>query len=236
MEDYEKLWQIGAGGQGKVLRVRKKKTTKEYALKQIVCRDSHEMNFALHEIKVLTNVKHDHIIGFHDFFIHKDRYSQISICLVMELCECGDFSDRIKDAKRRKLKFEEERIRKWLCQMCAALHYLHEQDYIHRDVKPTNIFFTSDDNVRLGDFGLSRRCEEAGRKTVVGTPYYFAPELMLRQRYTKTRWTCGASVWWSSSCAPSASGPSTPSCCRGMRIKCYLLWRVKSRPAGIHRG
>eukprot|EP01061_Rhynchopus_euleeides_P026938 TRINITY_DN43855_c0_g1_i1.p1 TRINITY_DN43855_c0_g1~~TRINITY_DN43855_c0_g1_i1.p1 ORF type:complete len:733 (+),score=365.84 TRINITY_DN43855_c0_g1_i1:55-2253(+) len=184
MEDYEKLWQIGAGGQGRVHKVRHKKNGKNYALKQIVCRDSHEMNFALHEIKVLTNVKHENIIGFHDFFVHKDRHQQYSICLSMELCECGDFSDRIKDARRKKQCFEESRIRKWIVQMCAAMHYLHEQDYIHRDIKPTNIFFTADDNVRLGDFGLSRRCEEAGRKTIVGTPYYFAPELLLRQRYT----------------------------------------------------
>eukprot|EP01064_Diplonema_japonicum_P022284 TRINITY_DN319_c0_g1_i1.p1 TRINITY_DN319_c0_g1~~TRINITY_DN319_c0_g1_i1.p1 ORF type:complete len:730 (+),score=276.86 TRINITY_DN319_c0_g1_i1:101-2290(+) len=184
MEDYEKLWQIGAGGQGKVHKVKNKKSGKLYALKQILCRDSHEMNFALHEIKVLTNVKHENIIGFHDFFVHKDRHQQYSICLSMELCECGDFSDRIKEAKRKKSFFEEARIRKWMVQMCAAMHYLHEQDFIHRDIKPTNIFFTKDDNVRLGDFGLSRRCEEACRKTIVGTPYYFAPELLLRQRYT----------------------------------------------------
>eukprot|EP01059_Diplonema_ambulator_P013867 TRINITY_DN2455_c0_g4_i1.p1 TRINITY_DN2455_c0_g4~~TRINITY_DN2455_c0_g4_i1.p1 ORF type:complete len:737 (+),score=314.28 TRINITY_DN2455_c0_g4_i1:85-2295(+) len=184
MEDYEKLWQIGAGGQGKVHKAKNRKNGKLYALKQIVCKDSHEMNFALHEIKVLTNVQHENIIGFHDFFVHKDRHQQYSICLSMELCECGDFSDRIKEAKRKKTQFEETRIRKWLVQMCAAMHYLHEQDFIHRDIKPTNIFFTKDDNVRLGDFGLSRRCEEACRKTIVGTPYYFAPELLLRQRYT----------------------------------------------------
>eukprot|EP00754_Rhynchopus_humris_P011730 Rhum_TRINITY_DN14247_c15_g1::Rhum_TRINITY_DN14247_c15_g1_i1::g.77147::m.77147/K10297/FBXO11; F-box protein 11 len=184
MDEYEKLWQIGQGGQGRVHKVRSRKSGQHLALKQIVCRDSHEMNFALHEIKVLTNVKHDNIIGFHDFFVHKDRHQQYSICLTMELCECGDFADRIKDARRKKTRFEESRIRKWVVQMCAALLYLHEQDYIHRDIKPTNIFFTKDDAVRLGDFGLSRRCEEAGRKTVVGTPYYFAPELLLRQRYT----------------------------------------------------
>eukprot|EP01063_Lacrimia_lanifica_P029030 TRINITY_DN4359_c0_g1_i1.p2 TRINITY_DN4359_c0_g1~~TRINITY_DN4359_c0_g1_i1.p2 ORF type:complete len:730 (+),score=345.05 TRINITY_DN4359_c0_g1_i1:65-2254(+) len=184
MEDYEKLYQIGQGGQGRVHKVRNRKDRKLYALKQIICRDPHEMNFALHEIKVLTNVKHANIIGFNDFFVHKDRHDQYSICLSMELCECGDFSDRIKDARRRKYKFEESRIRKWVVQMAAAMNYLHEQDYIHRDIKPTNIFFTADDNVRLGDFGLSRRCDEVGRKTVVGTPYYFAPELLLRQRYT----------------------------------------------------
>eukprot|EP01065_Artemidia_motanka_P002665 TRINITY_DN1125_c3_g1_i1.p1 TRINITY_DN1125_c3_g1~~TRINITY_DN1125_c3_g1_i1.p1 ORF type:complete len:858 (+),score=341.97 TRINITY_DN1125_c3_g1_i1:75-2576(+) len=183
MEDYEKLWRIGTGGQGKVHRVRSRKTAKDFALKQIVCKDNYEMNFALHEIKVLTQIKHEYIISFHDFFIHKDRYSQISICLVMELCECGDLSDRIREARHRRTRFEEARIVKWNTQICMALNHLHEQDFIHRDVKPTNIFFTTEDAVRLGDFGLSRRAE-AGRKTVVGTPYYFAPELMLHQRYT----------------------------------------------------
>lgn len=185
MEDYEKLYRIGTGGQGKVHRVKHRKSGKEFALKQIQCRDNYEMNFALHEIKVLTQIKHQYIISFHDFFIHRDRYQQISINLVMELCECGDLSDKIRDMRRgRRGRFDEPRIVKWTMQICQALCYLHEQDYIHRDIKPTNIFFTSSDSVRLGDFGLSRRCETQGRKTVVGTPYYFAPELMQHQRYT----------------------------------------------------
>ncbi len=43
---------------------------------------------------------------------------------------------------------------KWTMQVAVALHYLHQQHYIHRDVKPENIFIDEDDNAILGDLGV----------------------------------------------------------------------------------
>eukprot|EP00668_Euglena_longa_P001881 GGOE01002202.1.p1 GENE.GGOE01002202.1~~GGOE01002202.1.p1 ORF type:complete len:804 (-),score=250.55 GGOE01002202.1:507-2879(-) len=183
MEEYEKLYRIGSGGQGKILRVRHRKTGVQSACKMILCKDNYEMNFALREIKMLMDLRHEHIIGYKDFFIHKDRYDDLHVCLVMELCEQGDVSKRIRDAKRRHLRFDEARLVKWATQLGSALEYIHGQDILHRDLKPTNVFFTGEDDVKIGDFGLSTAITATGRRTVVGTPYYFAPELMLQQKY-----------------------------------------------------
>eukprot|EP01006_Ploeotia_vitrea_P031995 TRINITY_DN64269_c0_g1_i1.p1 TRINITY_DN64269_c0_g1~~TRINITY_DN64269_c0_g1_i1.p1 ORF type:complete len:889 (-),score=108.46 TRINITY_DN64269_c0_g1_i1:398-3064(-) len=183
MEEYEKLYRLGSGGQGKILKVKHKRTGVPYACKMILCRDNYEMNFALKEIKMLMDLKHKHIIGYKDFFIHKDRYEDLYVCLVMELCEHGDLSEKIREMKRKHMKFDERRIIKWMIQMCSALHYIHENDILHRDLKPTNVFFTAKDDIKIGDFGLSTAISANGRRTIVGTPYYFSPELMLQQKY-----------------------------------------------------
>eukprot|EP00992_Anisonema_acinus_P003798 TRINITY_DN14131_c0_g1_i1.p1 TRINITY_DN14131_c0_g1~~TRINITY_DN14131_c0_g1_i1.p1 ORF type:complete len:149 (-),score=29.61 TRINITY_DN14131_c0_g1_i1:113-514(-) len=108
MEDYEKLYRLGSGGQGKILKVRKKSTGVEYACKMILCRNNHEMNFALKEIKMLMELKHPHIIGYEDFFIHKDRYDDLHVCLVMELCQDGDLSEVIRDVRRKHRSFDQQ--------------------------------------------------------------------------------------------------------------------------------
>ena len=97
MEEYEKLYRLGSGGQGKILRVRHKATDVQYACKMILARDNYEMNFALREIKMLMDLQHEHITNYKDFFIHRDRYEDLYVCMVMELCEHGDLSTQIKE-------------------------------------------------------------------------------------------------------------------------------------------
>ena len=57
-----------------------------------------------------------------------------------------------------------------------ALHYLHEQGFLHGDVKPENILFDPDGCHRLIDFGLARQWPFPVRQQVSGTPWYMAPE------------------------------------------------------------
>jgi len=149
----------------------------------ILCHDNHEMNFALKEVKMLMDLRHNGVIAYRDFFVHKDRWSDLYMCLVMELCEQGDVSKRIRDMKRQGRTFEEGQVLKWAWQLASALEYIHSLGVLHRDLKPTNVFFTTEDDVKIGDFGLSTAINSAGHRTVVGTPYYFAPELMLQQTY-----------------------------------------------------
>lgn len=71
-----------------------------------------------------------------------------------------------------------------LAQLTLALLECHQRKVgnkvLHRDLKPGNVFFDSEENVKLGDFGLSRMMndESVFAFTHVGTPYYMSPELI----------------------------------------------------------
>jgi NIMA (never in mitosis gene a)-related kinase len=99
----------------------------------------------------------------------------------MEYCEGGDISKMIKNCKKEKTFIPEEIIWSILAQMVAALGVCHnrkEGKILHRDLKPGNIFLDSKQNVKLGDFGLSRVMNQDSvfAYTHVGTPYYMSPE------------------------------------------------------------
>lgn len=66
---------------------------------------------------------------------------------------------------------------KWFIQISLALKYLHDHYVLHRDIKTANVFLTTRDEVKLGDFGISTVLQNtiAFTKTVCGTPYYFSP-------------------------------------------------------------
>jgi NIMA (never in mitosis gene a)-related kinase len=78
----------------------------------------------------------------------------------------------------------EEKAWRVLAQLTLALLECHQRKegnkVLHRDLKPGNVFFDSEDNVKLGDFGLSRMMndESVFAFTHVGTPYYMSPELI----------------------------------------------------------
>ena len=73
---------------------------------------------------------------------------------------------------------------KWLKQCASALKYLHNKSILHRDIKLLNIFLTIDDNVKLGDFGISLTADATIRMSkVLGTDLYTSPELNREKKY-----------------------------------------------------
>lgn len=74
----------------------------------------------------------------------------------------------------------------WFVQICLALEYVHARRVIHRDIKTQNIFLTGNNTIKVGDFGISKVLENTTQvaHTVVGTPYYMAPEACQSEPYT----------------------------------------------------
>ncbi|KIH48973.1 hypothetical protein ANCDUO_20954, partial [Ancylostoma duodenale] len=81
------------------------------------------------------------------------------------------------------------KMKVWMTQMCSAVSYIHQQGLIHRDMKPQNIFFASDQALKVGDLGLVTRCVPAEDQPIeknatrfavhtdnVGTRGYMSPE------------------------------------------------------------
>ena len=62
--------------------------------------------------------------------------------------------------------------------LLKAINHCHSLNIAHRDIKPENILVTDDGDVKLIDFGLSKQVKNKKMKTIVGTPYYIAPEVL----------------------------------------------------------
>ena len=79
----------------------------------------------------------------------------------MEYCENGDLAHLIKRLRKDKDFVQEDVVWKIFMQILLALRECHYRGLpgmkvLHRDLKPSNIFLDSNDNIKLGDFGLSR--------------------------------------------------------------------------------
>merc|ERR1719456_1041320 len=103
----------------------------------------------------------------------------------MEYADGGDLLRRVKQHRDRGTRLKEETILNWMTQILLAIAYLHSKRILHRDIKAENIFLTSGNIVKVGDFGISTvlRHTMAQAQTVCGTPYYFSPELCERRPY-----------------------------------------------------
>ena len=87
----------------------------------------------------------------------------------------------------------------WFVQICMALEYVHARRVIHRDIKTQNIFLTGNNTIKVGDFGISKVLESTTQvaNTVVGTPYYMAPEACQSEPYTSKSdvWALGCLLY-----------------------------------------
>ena len=149
---YEITGALGAGGMGEVYRARDAKLGRDVALKvlpQAFARDADRMARVQREAKVLASLNHPNIASIYGL-----EDSGSTHALVMELVEGPTLADRIRSGP---IPVDEAlRIAK---QICEALEYAHERGIVHRDLKPTNVKVTSDDAVKVLDFGLAKAIE-----------------------------------------------------------------------------
>ncbi|MGD0956543.1 MAG: protein kinase [Candidatus Acidiferrales bacterium] len=146
---YEITGAIGAGGMGEVYRARDAKLGRYVALKvlpEAFARDAERMARFQREAKVLASLNHPNIASIYGL-----EDSGATHALVMELVEGPTLADRINSGP---IPISEALpIAK---QMCDALEYAHERGIVHRDLKPANVKVTSDDAVKILDFGLAK--------------------------------------------------------------------------------
>lgn len=169
---------IGGGHFGTVrLATLKTDPNVTYAVKSILRANiAKDIRLLEEELAILTTVDHPNIVKFDQCYIDQ-RYVHI----VMEHCKGGELFDRIVAAQR----FTEKHAADIMSQMLSAVKHLHEKGIVHRDLKPENFLMddtTENAEVKLIDFGLSKRFSSQGEMermhTVVGTPYYVAPEVL----------------------------------------------------------
>ena len=200
-DKYIELHQLGKGSYGTVFQVREKSNRgKKWCMKKINLKglQPKERQAAFLEVKLLRELRHPHVVSFHDSFVNR---ATNHLCLVMTFCEGGDLHRKVQERKKNNTSFSEGRVVGWLLQITLALQYIHERhNIIHRDLKTQNVFLLEDGNtIKLGDFGVSRVLDKPTdlARTCVGTPFYMCPELMRKQRYSNKAdmWALGCVLY-----------------------------------------
>ena len=151
------------------------------------------------EASIMKKLFHPNVISFKDVF--KDTKLDY-FYIVMEYANDGDLSKKIKAQKQKifgEKYFSEEKIMQYFYQICRGLQYIHSKNIIHRDIKSQNIFLMKNGKLKIGDFGIAKALTETknNASTVIGTPYYFSPEIINGEPYNyKTDiWSLGVVLY-----------------------------------------
>ncbi|XP_041796087.1 serine/threonine-protein kinase D2 isoform X2 [Chelmon rostratus] len=186
---------LGSGQFGVVYGGKHRKTGRDVAVKVIdkLRFPTKQESQLRNEVAILQNLRHLGIVNLECMFETPEK-----VFVVMEKLH-GDMLEMILSSEKGRLP---ERLTKFLItQILAALRHLHFKNIVHCDLKPENVLLASADpfpQVKLCDFGFARIIgEKSFRRSVVGTPAYLAPEVLLNQGYNRSldMWSVGVIMY-----------------------------------------
>ena len=157
---YRFIKDLGRGGFGKVFLAREVRSDNFVAIKQLNHEDKTKQDDIIYEMQMVSKFNHPNIILYKHHFIQDGL-----LYIVMEYCSLGSLRDMI-----RKEKITSTFVWKWMIQITSTLQLVHEKEIIHHDIKPDNILFTEDRNIKITDFGVAN--------TGGGTKPYMSPEAL----------------------------------------------------------
>jgi len=174
---YKDLKQIGEGSSGTVFKGRSQNNEK-IAIKVIGFKDKTKREAESIQNEILMQKTSGH----HNIVAYKGAYMKASqLWVVMEYLNGGSLTDLISVCR-----MSEPQIAAVCRDIVKALIYVHSMKRIHRDIKSDNILLNMFGEVKLADFGYCAQLTESvtKRNSVVGTPYWMAPELIRGQDYS----------------------------------------------------
>ncbi len=170
---------IGRGGFGKVWKVKCKLNNKYYAMKimsklKIIKKNS--VKNINNEKKFLSVLHNPFLVNMICSFQDNDN-----LYLVMDLLLGGDMRFHINKRAVYNRKKDENQLKFVAGCVLLGLNYIHENNLIHKDIKPENLVYDSKGYIHITDFGISKVYHADNGKENSGTPGYMAPEVLFNK-------------------------------------------------------
>jgi len=170
--DYEVIGHIGAGGMGRVYKVRSIISNRDEAMKVLLpdLNSEHELaeRFIV-EIRTVAALEHPNIAQLRTAFQFQNQ-----LIMIMEFVEGSTLEKLAAESS-----LAVDRVLDYATQTLSALSFAHSHGVIHRDIKPANIMITTHGQVKLMDFGIAKNADEMHLMRpgmTIGSVYYMSPE------------------------------------------------------------
>ncbi|KAL7312892.1 hypothetical protein PS15m_008602 [Mucor circinelloides] len=171
---YRNMIKIGQGASGGVYTAQSVDTNMSVAIKQMNLAQQSRKEVIINEILVMREAQHKNIVNFIDSFLVSNE-----LWVVMEYMEGGSLTDVVTTSM-----MTESQIATVCRETLEGIDHLHSLGIIHRDIKSDNVLLGLNGHVKLTDFGFCARLNDSEfRTTMVGTPYWMAPEVVTRKEY-----------------------------------------------------
>jgi len=174
---YQDMEKIGEGAAGEVFIATSNVRKEQVAVKKMLINPDN-LKLLCTEINIMKSSRHPNIVEFIDCFIVDNN----KLWIVMELMD-GCLTDVLEQFP--KVALNERQIALICRETLKSLAYIHKNHRIHRDIKSDNILLNSKGEIKIADFGYAAQLtqDKIKRNTVVGTPYWMAPELIRGHDY-----------------------------------------------------
>lgn len=173
---YARIKKVGQGASGSVFVAKTLATGQRVAIKTMDLSMQPRKELIVNEILVMKESQHPNIVNFLNSFLVGSN----QLWVIMEYMEGGALTDVIDNNT-----LEEDQIAAICFETCKGLEHLHSQSIIHRDIKSDNVLLNASGQVKITDFGFCAKLtdQKSKRATMVGTPYWMAPEVVKQKEY-----------------------------------------------------
>ncbi|RSH90223.1 Protein kinase [Saitozyma podzolica] len=173
---YSKIKKVGQGASGMVFVAKTLSNGRKVAIKQMDLAQQPRKELIVNEIIVMKESQHPNVVNFLEAFLVRST----ELWVVMEYMEGGALTDVIENNK-----LAEDQIASICLETCRGLQHLHSRSIIHRDIKSDNLLMNALGEVKITDFGFCAKLtdQKSKRATMVGTPYWMAPEVVKQKEY-----------------------------------------------------
>ena len=194
VEDLETIDWLGQGSFGSVKLCRSPSSGDVLVVKQVILQNMDQRkdkDETVREVRNCAMLRHPHIVRLYSAFVSQHNYRP-QLNILQEYAAGGTLSSRIRKAASVSVSMRSSVVSAWIGQLATAVQFMHSKSVLHRDLTSNNVFIKEDNELLVGDLGLSCKVSWGSRsskdtellaQSCVGTPIYMSPELVRSDPY-----------------------------------------------------